>query len=131
MTDKLHPLQESIRIQLGLDPPEPEGPPEGMKSWLSEFEPDIHSSLYEEDEDEDEVLDESWPDKRVKKIMVAKTKAKQIALQAQELITLLDRAQNRPDYLTGNEADRYYKQLLDMEHDVSMMRREQESRQRK
>ena len=54
-TDKLHPLQESIRIQLGLDAPEPDGPPEGMDSWLSEYEPDMHSSLYGEGLDEETV----------------------------------------------------------------------------
>ena len=51
-------IQESIRSQLGLEPEETNEPPEGMKAWLSEFEPDMHASLYQEDEDE-EYLDEA------------------------------------------------------------------------
>jgi hypothetical protein len=64
-TNKLHPIQESIRAQLGLEPEENAEPEGGMKAWLSEFEPGIHASLYAEDEDEDgltedsELLDES------------------------------------------------------------------------
>lgn len=56
-TDTLHPIQESIRAQLGLEPEEVNEPPEGMEAWLSEFEPGMHASLYHQDEGEG-LLDE-------------------------------------------------------------------------
>jgi hypothetical protein len=99
-TDKLHPIQESILSQLGLAPEETSEPEQGMKAWLSEFEPDMHSSLYREEEDggylgeDDDDLDEGYgttrpafdePGAPSRNVKAAKRMVKELAAMAKTM----------------------------------------------